>query len=118
MRQTSALDPLMPFSPAALSGIWSVSLMTYELWTSSLSTIALRNNLWCTRVPTSPTMLDENQRMVTEKLDAGIEVAAQLQQSLFSLCTGTYAPWWETGQRTLEPYHRRSTANSRRLAAL
>jgi len=56
--------------------------------------------------------------MVTEKLDAGFEVAAQLQQSLFSLCTGSCAPWWETGQRTLEPYHRRSTANSRRLAAL
>ncbi|WP_129141220.1 hypothetical protein [Modicisalibacter coralii] len=117
MRQTPALPPLLPMTPTAALEAWKVGLMAYELWTTSLTTIAMRHNLWYTKSPTSRSMMRENQRMVTEKLDASLEVAAEWQKAMLNMASGRFSPWWETGHRTLTPLHRRTTANSRRLSS-
>ncbi|SHF35896.1 hypothetical protein SAMN02745148_02417 [Modicisalibacter ilicicola DSM 19980] len=116
MTRSPHITTLVPFTPAAMFDVWKVGVMAFELWTSSLSTIAMRNNLWYTQVPTSARMMKENQRMVTEKLDASLEVAMEMNKAMFGMFTGQHAPWWVTSRRTLQPFHRRTTANSRRLS--
>ncbi|MGR4066595.1 hypothetical protein OCT51_01945 [Halomonas sp. LR3S48] len=109
-------SPLMPYTPAAMLDIWKLSVMAFELWSTSFSTIAMRNGLWQTQSPTSPGMLKENQRMVTEKLEASMETGFEIQKAMLQMAFGQTAPWWVTGRRTMTPYHRRSSANSRRLS--
>ncbi|MCG7601554.1 hypothetical protein MHM84_17445 [Halomonas sp. McH1-25] len=116
MRQTSHNSPLSTFSPAAFFDIWKVGVMSFELWTTSLATIAMRNQLWCTQAPHSANMIKENQRMVTEKLEASMEIGLALQKAMFNMAAGTYAPWWVTSRSALLPLHRRTMANSRRLS--
>ncbi len=116
MNSTPRLPPLVPFTPAALFGAWKVGVIAFELWSTSLATIAMRSQLWATQAPTSARMMKENQRMVTEKLDGGLEVGLELQKAWFGMLFGQSSPWWITGHRTLKPLHRRTTANSRRLA--
>lgn len=102
--------------PMAMLDIWKSGLMAFELWSSSLSTIAMRQQLWQTQPFFSPSMMRENQRMVTEKMEASMEAALVVQKTLFSAMSGNYVPWWVTSQKTMKPYQRRSSANSRRLS--
>lgn len=108
--------PFVPSTPAAMLDVWKLSVMTFELWTTSFSTIVMRNGLWQTQSPTSARMLKENQRMVTEKLEAGMETGFEIQKAMLHMAFGQTAPWWITSRRTMTPYHRRSSANSRRLS--
>ncbi|BBI48107.1 hypothetical protein HORIV_05280 [Vreelandella olivaria] len=50
------------------------------------------------------------------KLEASIEAGLVMQKALLNSMSGKQAPWWVTSQRTMKPYHQRSSANSRRLA--
>lgn len=106
----------VPFSPAAMFDVWKVGVMAFELWATSLSTIAMRNHLWYTQQPTSARMVKENQQMVTEKLEAAMEVGLEMQKAMLGMYAGQYSPWWVTSHKALLPYHRRTTANSRRLS--
>ncbi|MBB3191991.1 hypothetical protein [Halomonas cerina] len=90
--------------------------MALELWTTSLETIAMRHRLWHTLSPASPRMLQENQRMVSEKLEASLEIGVELHRAILGAVNGRPTPWWVTGRRTLGPLHRRTTANSHRLS--
>ena len=110
----SPMPLLIP--PTAIFDVWKVGMMGMELWSSSLSTIAMRQQLWQTQPFFSPSMMRENQRMVTEKIEASIEAGLVMQKAFFSAMSGQYAPWWITSQKAMKPYHRRSSANSRRLS--
>ncbi|WP_043530919.1 hypothetical protein [Litchfieldella xinjiangensis] len=110
------LTPAFPLSPAHAFDVWRVGVMAFELWTSSVSTIAMRNNLWYTQAPFSPRMITENQRMVTEKIEASMETGLEMQKAWLGMFSGKQTPWWETTRLTMTPYHRRSSANSRRLS--
>ena len=102
-------------TPAACFDVWKVGLMAFELWSTSLSTIAMRQHLWQTQPFFSPQMMRENQRMITEKMEASMEASMAMQKALFGSMSGKMTPWWVTSKRTMTPYHRRSSANSRRL---
>lgn len=108
--------PGFPMNPADMFDVWKVGITAFELWSTSLSTIAMRNNLWSTQAPTDARMIKENQRMVTEKLEACMEVGFEMQKAMLGMATGQYSPWWVTSQRAMKPLHRRTTANSRRLS--
>ncbi|WP_346797012.1 hypothetical protein R5M92_00240 [Halomonas sp. Bachu 37] len=108
--------PLWPTNPAAMMDAWKAGLMAFELWSTSWSTIAMRHNLWSTQPFFSPKMMKENQRMVTEKLEAGMETGLEMQKAMLGMMSGQMSPWWVTSRRAMTPYHRRSSANSRRLA--
>ncbi|MCE9682410.1 hypothetical protein [Halomonas alkalisoli] len=54
--------------------------------------------------------------MVSEKLEASLETGAEIQKAMLGMVFRQSTPWWVTGRRTLTPYHRRSSANSRRLS--
>ncbi|RUR32982.1 hypothetical protein [Vreelandella nanhaiensis] len=113
----SAIQPaLMPMSPVAMLDVWKVGIMAIELWTSSFSTITQRNQLWQTQPFFSPRMMKENQRMVTEKLEASMEAGFAMQKAFLNMLGGQHAPWWVTSRQAMQPYHRRSSANSKRLA--
>ena len=103
-------------TPLAMMDAYKVSLMAMEMLSSAFSTIALRNNMWLTQSPTSAKMMEENQSMVTEKLQAGMEVGLEMQKNLLNMSAGKFYPWWVTGRRVLKPLHKRTTANSRRLS--
>ena len=83
MKRTSSLS-LMPTTPVAMFDVWKVGLMAFELWTTSLSTITMRQHLWQTQPFFSPKMMLENQRMVTEKIEASMEAGLVMQKALFS----------------------------------
>ncbi|MGP9666150.1 hypothetical protein ACT3TY_16200 [Halomonas sp. AOP22-C1-8] len=107
---------LIPMPPFAMMATWKVGLMAFELWTSSLSTINQRNQLWQTQPFFSPKMMKENQRMVTEKLEASMEAGFAMQKTLLNMLSGQHVPWWVTSRQAIQPYHLRSSANSRRLS--
>ncbi|MBZ9567293.1 hypothetical protein KGQ91_06295 [Modicisalibacter tunisiensis] len=109
--------PLFPIDRAPSLAPWRAGVMAAETWASALATIALRQQLWLTQPPTSLPLLDENQRMVTEKWEAGVELAAVWHETWVDACTGRLPCWWESSQRILHPLHRRTMANSRRLTA-
>lgn len=115
MKRTSTMS-LMPTMPVAMLDVWKVGVMAFELWSTSLSTITMRHHLWQTQPFFSPKMMQENQRMVTEKLEASMEAGLAIQKALFNSMNGQLAPWWVTSKHTMTPYHQRSSANSRRLA--
>ncbi|WP_447927576.1 MULTISPECIES: hypothetical protein [unclassified Vreelandella] len=110
MKQTPFSAPFLP-----VLGIYKAGFMAFELWSTSLSTITERQKLWQTQPFFSPSMMLENQRMVTEKIEASLEAGMVMQKTFLNALSGHYAPWWVTSQNTLSPYHRRSRANSRRL---
>lgn len=107
---------LIPTTPMAMFDVWKVGIMAFELWSTSLTTITMRQHLWQTQPFLSPQMMQENQRMITEKLEASMEAGLVIQKALFNSMSGRQAPWWVTSQRTMKPYHQRSSANSKRLA--
>lgn len=115
MKSTTPLS-LIPTTPVAMFDIWKVGIMAFELWSTSLSTITMRHQLWQTQPFFSPNMMQENQKMVTEKFEASMEAGFEMQKALFNSMSGKQAPWWVTSQRAMKPYHQRSSANSRRLA--
>ncbi|WP_444678615.1 hypothetical protein [Halomonas sp. E19] len=108
--------PILPSTPAAMFDVWKLGTMMFELWSTSLSTISMRHQLWHTQPPTSARMVRENQRMVMEKMEAGIETGFAMQKAMLAMAFGQAAPWWVTGRNAMLPYHRRSSANSRRLS--
>lgn len=107
---------LIPQTPAAMMDIWKLGIMAFELWSTSLSTINMRQNLWQTQQPNSAGMMKENQRMVSEKLEAAMETGLEMQKAMLGMAFGRQTPWWVTGRKAMVPYHRRSSANSRRLS--
>ncbi|MBA2780632.1 hypothetical protein [Billgrantia kenyensis] len=107
---------LVPLNPAAMMDVWKLGVMAFELWSTSVSTITLRQSLWQTQPPTSARMLRENRRMVTEKFEAGLETGFEIQKAMLQMAFGQSSPWWDTGLRAMTPYHRRSSANSLRLS--
>lgn len=115
MKSTS-YPALIPMSTVAMLDAWKVGIMAIELWTSSLSTITQRHQLWQTQPFFSPHMMKENQRMVTEKLEASMETCFAMQKVFLNMLGGQHAPWWVTSRQAMQPYHRRSSANSRRLS--
>jgi hypothetical protein len=114
--KSSTMLPLLPTTPPAMFDMWKAGLMAFELWSTSLSTITMRHHLWQTQPFFSANMMKENQKMVTEKLEASMEAGLEMQKALINSMSGQLAPWWVTSQRTMKPYHQRSSANSRRLA--
>lgn len=116
MNQANRIPSPIPATPAAMFDVWKVGVMAFELWSTSLSTIAMRSNLWYTQVPTSTKMMKENQKMVTEKLEASMETFMEMQKAMLDMFAGKQSPWWVTSRKTMLPYHRRTTANSRRLS--
>ncbi|WP_066443420.1 hypothetical protein [Halomonas chromatireducens] len=107
---------LVPLNPAAMMDVWKLGVMAFELWSTSISTITLRNGLWQTQAPNSARMIKENRKMVSEKLEASLETGFEIQKAMLGMAFGQNTPWWVTSRRTLTPYHRRSSANSRRLS--
>ncbi|MFD2191538.1 hypothetical protein [Pistricoccus aurantiacus] len=116
MNHKNRLPSIIPLTPLAMMDAYKVSLMTMEMLSSAFSTIVLRNNMWLTQAPHSASMLEENQLMVTEKLQASVEVGLEMQKNLINLSAGKFHPWWVTGRRALRPFYHRTTANSRRLS--
>lgn len=117
MSNKNRVPSLIPLTPLAMLDAYKVGVMAMEMFSSAFSTIALRNNMWLTQPPTSAAMIEENQSMVTEKLQAGMEVGLEMQKNLLNMSSGKFYPWWVTGRRALRPLHRRTTANSRRLSS-
>jgi len=115
MKNTSHAD-FIPQTPAAMTDIWKLGIMAFELWSTSLSTINMRQNLWQTKQPNSASMMKENQRMVSEKLEAAMETGLEVQKAMLGMAFGQQTPWWVTGRKAMMPYYRRSSANSRRLS--
>lgn len=107
---------VFPMNPADMFAVWKVGVTAFELWTTTLSTIGQRQTLWSTQAPTDAKMIKENQRMVTEKLEACMEVGFEMQKAMLGMATGQFSSWWITSQRAMQPLHRRTTANSRRLS--
>ena len=96
-------SPMPLFTPpTAMFDVWKVGMMGMELWSSSLSTIAMRQQLWQTQPFFSPSMMRENQRMVNEKIEASIEAGLVMQKAVLSAMSGRYAPWWITSQKSDE----------------
>ncbi len=60
--KSSTMLPMMPTTPLAMFDVWKAGLMAFELWTTSLSTITMRNHLWQTQPFFSPNMMKENQK--------------------------------------------------------
>ena len=117
MRKQTRMSALVPMSPAAMFDVWKLSTMALEMWATAFSTINARTDLWQTQSPFDPKMMLENQRMVMEKLAASWEVGTQMQKAWMNMLGGgRMTPWWTTGQRTLKPLHKRTTANARRLS--
>ncbi|MFD2192339.1 hypothetical protein [Pistricoccus aurantiacus] len=116
MSNKNRIPSLVPLTPLAMMDVYNVSMMAMEMLSSATSTITLRNNLWLTQFPTSPEMMQENQLMVTEKMQASMEVGLEMQKNLLDMSAGKFYPWWVTGRRALRPLYYRTTANSRRLS--
>lgn len=108
--------PVFPMNPADMFDVWKAGVTAFELWATAISTIGQRQALWSTQAPSDLKMIKENQRMVTEKLEACVEVGFEMQKAMLSMAAGQFSPWWITSQRTMKPLHRRTTANSRRLS--
>jgi hypothetical protein len=94
---------------------WRFGWTASELWATSAYNIMSRTNWLSTADPTQGAALREWQRMWSEKAMAGLEVAAAMQRAGFDLWFGRFNPW-HSGRRVLNPLHRRTVANSRRLA--
>ncbi|CAN0570497.1 unnamed protein product, partial [Ectocarpus sp. 12 AP-2014] len=97
MKRTTT-SPMLPTTPLAMFDIWKAGIMAFELWSTSLSTITLRNHLWQTQPFFSPKMMQENQKMITEKLEASMEAGLEMQKALLNSMNGNLAPWWITSQ--------------------
>ncbi len=116
MSKKGRRSSIVPATPAAVVDVWKLGHMTRELWSSAFSTINSRTLLWKTKSPFDPKMIQENQRMVAEKLAAGWEVGLEVQKAWLNILLGGQTPWWTTGRRTLKPLHQRTKANAKRLS--
>lgn len=93
---------------------WNLMQSMTELWWNVPMVIALRSQQWWLSDPKAKRQVRENQRMVTEKLDAMIEIGFAWQRSILSFWLGNFDPWRSSTQM-LRPWQRRVTANARRL---
>lgn len=116
MSRKNRTSSFVPTTPTAMFDVWKFSTMATELWSTALSTINARTSLWETKSPFDPKMMQENQRMVSEKLAASWEVGLEFQKAWMNMLSGGQTPWWTTGQRTMKPLHKRTTANAKRLS--
>lgn len=112
MRKKTCMSAMIPMTPTAMFDVWKLGTMAIEMWSTAIVTINSRTKMWETQSPFDPKMMRENLRMVTEKVAASREVGSAVQKAILS---GGRTPWWTTGQRTLQPLHKRTTANSKRL---
>ncbi|WP_233266451.1 hypothetical protein [Cobetia sp. L2A1] len=111
------IESMVPTTPAAMFDVWKLGTTSVELWSTTLSTIFSRTQLWGTQSPLDPKMIVENQKMVSEKIAASWEMWFVMQKAWSSAMTGgKVAPWWTTGTQFIKPLHKRTTANSRRLS--
>ena len=116
MRKNTRMSAIVPTTPTAMFDVFKLGNMATELWATALSTINSRVFLWETKSPLDPKMMKENQRMVSEKLAASWEVGMEMQKAWMNMLSGGKTPWWKTGQRTIKPLHKRTTANAKRLS--
>lgn len=98
---------------------WRLGWMVSELWMTSAYNIVSRTS-WLSGSlpgadPSGHAALGEWQRMWSEKVLASVEMAMELQRAGIDLWLGKLDPW-RSGSRILEPLHRRTVSNSRRLA--
>ena len=110
------VSSIVPVTPSAMFDVWKLGQMATEFWCSAFFTINSRMLLWEMKSPLDPSMMQENQRMVNEKMAAGWEVGQEVQKAWLNMLSGGQTPWWTTGQRTLKPLHQRTTANAKRLS--
>jgi hypothetical protein len=106
-------------TPASLQTFWDVFRLAQtglELWTSAAATITLRQQLWLTTPAWDPRLAIEWNRMVSEKMMAGMEVCLVVQRTALDLCSGVAINPWVSTQRALLPLQRRTQANARRLS--
>ncbi len=94
---------------------WRLGWMVSELWMTSAYNILSRTQWLAGTDPTQAAAGREWQRMWSEKLAAGLEVAMEAQRAGYDLWFGQFDPW-QSGLRALRPVHRRTTANAQRLA--
>lgn len=97
-----------------------LGVMQSELFWSSMSTISYRQQSWFTTAPLSTESLVENQRMVWEKIQAGLEMQQQWQRLFWSTpwTSSTSLNWSDvisSQEKLIKPFHKRSTANAKRL---
>ncbi len=94
---------------------WRLGWMATELWATSAYNIMSRTNWLTTADPTRGAAQREWHSMWSEKVWAAMEVAMEMQRAGYDLWFGHFDPW-RSGQRLLQPLHRRTVSNSRRLA--
>jgi hypothetical protein len=94
---------------------WRLGMMAVELGAAAATTITLRNWNWAVKWPNPDRRLNaEGNRMIVEKVAAGMEVAEAWQRAALRAWSGAFNPW-RSGRKVLTPLHRKATANARRL---
>lgn len=96
---------------------WRLGWMVSELWMTSAYDILSRTQWLAGTDPTQAAAGREWQRMWSEKLAAGLEVAMEAQRAGYDLWFGQFDPRfnpWQSGLQTVRPAHPRTTANARR----
>ncbi|MDO6788117.1 hypothetical protein Q4589_10995 [Cobetia marina] len=117
MTQQPTWSELVPTTPAAMFDVWKLGTTSVEMWSTAMSTIMSRTQLWGTQSPLDPKMIAENQKMVSEKIAASWEMWFVMQKAwMNAMSGGKVVPWWTTGTQFIKPLHKRTTANSRRLS--
>lgn len=116
MRKNTHMSAMIPMQPTVLSDAWSLGTEALEIWSAAFSTINSRTHLWQTQSPFDPRMMRENEQMVTEKLSATWEVGMEIQKAWMDVLSGEQTSVWAAGRNVLEPIHRHTTANSKRLS--
>jgi hypothetical protein len=94
---------------------WRLSMMAVELGAAAVTTIMLRNWYLAVKWPNPDRRLNaEGNRMIVEKIAAAMEATTEWQRTVFGAWSGSFNPW-RSGQKVLNPLHRKATANARRL---
>lgn len=116
MRKNNGMSSYIPMTATDRSNISNLGTVGLEILSASFSTISSRTKLLGTQSPLDPKMMRENHRMVAEKLSAGWEVGLEMHIAWMDTLLGHQTPWWESSRRILEPLHRRTTINAKRLS--
>jgi hypothetical protein len=118
-KSRSSAVPGMPGSVCPACEGWRLAWTWNELMATSAFNIWSRS-AWLGGMapgfdPSGAAAMSEWQRMWSEKVFAGLDLAVEMQWIGFDLAMGRFDPW-SAGARMLRPYHSRTISNSRRLA--
>lgn len=116
MSKNTHMFAMSPMQPTAMSDAWNLGNEALEILSAAFSTINSRTHLWQTQSPLDPKMMRENEQMVTEKLSATWEVGMEIQKAWLGILSGDQTSMWAAGRNVLEPIHRHTVANSKRLS--